>query len=361
MSMNEARHKKTKWSRDPQNLGWLHDQNRYSVNLMKKMGWKGKGIGLNETGRSQNIRAEMRPNLLGLGSSNDYADTWMNQQDTYRALLQNLNNVTDEEKKNFKPKEIKEEYKKGKYGKAKDITTANSSDLKCILGGIPGLDFGLPKLGNIKIEPEEESDKSDGKYKISEMNIYEYFESKNYSQKLLAVRTGQSLAPFRRKETTKEIEDDINNKMKFVKIKKESVVKSLADVSECKKKKRKKLKKVQVVKNEISVNDDVNVENALENPAKKSKKKKKKTTSKVLAIDKKESEGDETKMSEKENKSYETSENIKKSVRSKKSKKRKIVEKSNYEVENSLKKIKKKCKGTKITKQMKAQKTKTRE
>jgi len=360
MSMNEARHKKLKWSRDPRNLSWVHDQNRYSINLMKKMGWKGKGIGLNENGRSQNIRAEMRPNLLGLGGSNDYADTWMDQQDTYRALLQNLNNVTDEEKKNFKIREVKEEYKKGKYGKAKDITTANSSDLKCILGGIPGMDFGLPKLGNIKIEPEEESDKSDGKYKISEMNIYEYFESKNYSQKLLAVRTGQSLAPFRRKETKKEIEDHINNKMKYIKIKKESGVKSLADVSECKKKKRKKLKKAKVVQNEISVND-VKVENVLENPAKKSKKKKKKTASKVLDIDEKESEGDETKVSEKENKSYEISENKKKSVSSKKNKKRKIVEKLNYEVENSLKKIKKKCKGTNITKQMKTQKTKTKE
>ena len=29
----------------------------------------------------------------------------MDQQDTYRALLQNLNNVTDEEKKNFKIRE----------------------------------------------------------------------------------------------------------------------------------------------------------------------------------------------------------------------------------------------------------------
>ena len=29
----------------------------------------------------------------------------MGQQDTYRALLKNLNNVTEEEKKNFKPKE----------------------------------------------------------------------------------------------------------------------------------------------------------------------------------------------------------------------------------------------------------------
>ena len=42
-----------------------------------------------------------------------------------------------------------------------------------------------------------------------------------------------------------------------------------------------------------------------------------------------------------ENKSYEISENKKKSVSSKKNKKRKIVEKLNYEVENSLKKIKK--------------------
>ena len=31
-----------------------------------------QGIGLHENGRSQNIRAEMRPNLLGLGSNNDY-------------------------------------------------------------------------------------------------------------------------------------------------------------------------------------------------------------------------------------------------------------------------------------------------
>lgn len=29
----------------------------------------------------------------------------MGQQDTYRALLKNLNNVTEEEKKNFKPRE----------------------------------------------------------------------------------------------------------------------------------------------------------------------------------------------------------------------------------------------------------------
>merc|ERR1712202_27655 len=120
-------------------------------------------------------------------------------------------------------------------------------------------------------------------------------------------------------------------------------------------KKRKKLKKAKVVQNEISVND-VKVENVLENPAKKSKKKKKKTASKVLDIDEKESEGDETKVSEKENKSYEISENKKKSVSSKKNKKRKIVEKLNYEVENSLKKIKKKCKGTKIPKKKKKKK-----
>jgi len=352
MSMNEARHKKLKWSRDPRNLSWVHDESRYSVTLMKKMGWKGKGIGLHENGRSQNIRAEMRPNLLGLGSNNDYTDTWMGQQDTYRALLKNLNNVTEEEKKNFKPKEVKEEYKKGKYGKAKDITTANTSDLKCILGGIPGLDFGLPKLESIKTEPVEEKEKSDGKYQISKMNIYEYFESKNYSQKLLAVRTGQSLAQFRKVEEKKEKENGINNDMREVKVKDEPILKRITDVSKCKKKKKKKLKKEKVEKLLV----DAKVDNMLDDPVKTLKKKKKKK--KNVDLVKEESEDDEAKMAEKENTSYKVSEDESKSVSSKKSKKRKTTEKSSCEAEITSKKKRKKSKATIITEKKKTQKKK---
>ena len=29
-----------KWARDPRNLTWLNDDSRYSVKLMKKMGWE---------------------------------------------------------------------------------------------------------------------------------------------------------------------------------------------------------------------------------------------------------------------------------------------------------------------------------
>merc|ERR1712002_1114654 len=60
---------------------------------MEKMGWtEGKGLGATESGRSENIKVDLRPRQLGLGSSNYYGDTWLGHLDAFNAILSQLNN-----------------------------------------------------------------------------------------------------------------------------------------------------------------------------------------------------------------------------------------------------------------------------
>lgn len=112
---------------------------------MEKMGWqKGKGLGANENGMTEHIKVRFKSDTKGIGFKNEYDNVWLNHQDEFENLLNNLsqnNEVTAE--KTEKVDEVKSLEKRSKetkrlhykkFAKSKDLSSVSADDLNCILG-----------------------------------------------------------------------------------------------------------------------------------------------------------------------------------------------------------------------------------
>jgi hypothetical protein len=61
-----AKRSKIKWSTDPRNTYWSNDTSRFGYRMLEKMGWRnGRGLGLNEDGKSEHIKIKKKENNLG--------------------------------------------------------------------------------------------------------------------------------------------------------------------------------------------------------------------------------------------------------------------------------------------------------
>merc|ERR1739838_870882 len=112
------------------------------------MGWsKGKGLGRNEQGSTDNIKVKVKNDSLGLGTNVNHEDNWIAHQDDFNQLLADLNNchgqnVTSEsvadEPQGFSLEEKSKTSKKRvhymKFTKGKDLSSRSETDLNCIFG-----------------------------------------------------------------------------------------------------------------------------------------------------------------------------------------------------------------------------------
>jgi len=148
-----APRRKTKYDIDPRNNAWANDDNKFGQKLMEKFGWaKGKGLGAQEDGETENIKVKVKNDKQGIGANNDYSDTWLDHQDDFNSILAALNTShsapgsgtatpTNEEtvdavsgsmEERSKTSKSRVHYKK--FTQGKDLTRANASDLDALFG-----------------------------------------------------------------------------------------------------------------------------------------------------------------------------------------------------------------------------------
>lgn len=166
MSMAQPK-KRIKYSLDPNALGWANSDDKFGKRLMEKMGWeKGKGLGANETGITENIKVKYKSDTKGVGFDNsEYENVWLDHQDDFESLLSNLqtnnnNNNSNDKKKattngvqslETQSKEAKGRLHYQKFSRSKDLTNATSHDLDCVLG----------RAKRTKIKQKEEQEKEE--------------------------------------------------------------------------------------------------------------------------------------------------------------------------------------------------------
>jgi len=148
-----APRRKTKYDIDPRNNAWANDDNKFGQKLMEKFGWeKGKGLGAQEDGETENIKVKVKNDKHGIGANNDYSDTWLDHQDDFNSILASLNTchsapgsgtatpnnepsteaVAGSMEERSKSSKSRVHYKK--FTQGKDLTRADASDLDALFG-----------------------------------------------------------------------------------------------------------------------------------------------------------------------------------------------------------------------------------
>lgn len=184
---------------------------------MEKMGWqKGKGLGANEDGMTENIKVRIKSDTKGIGFKNEYDNVWLDHQDEFENLLSNLSqNSANSSNRNDKVEEVKslEERSKEtkrlhykKFAKSKDLSSVSANDLNCILGtqkrklkaseessknsnsDTEDLDSFRPSFSQVKTEKiENDSEKKiedniGVKFNTNKLSVQDYFANKMASK-----------------------------------------------------------------------------------------------------------------------------------------------------------------------------------
>lgn len=69
---------------------WSDDPDKFGSKLMQKMGWTpGKGLGLNEDGKVDNVKVRFKDDNGGVGFA-DKNDQWTSHETNFEELLRNL-------------------------------------------------------------------------------------------------------------------------------------------------------------------------------------------------------------------------------------------------------------------------------
>lgn len=144
MSMLAEARKKVKYSTDPRGANWSKDEDKFGQKLMEKFGWqKGKGLGANEDGRVEHVKASAKNDTKGFGFKKTNNDNWICHQDDFNSLLKNLNashgrpdQENDEKVISLeeKSKAAKKRVHYHKQTKGKDLSQQSTEDLDCIFG-----------------------------------------------------------------------------------------------------------------------------------------------------------------------------------------------------------------------------------
>ncbi|XP_060589685.1 PIN2/TERF1-interacting telomerase inhibitor 1-like [Ruditapes philippinarum] len=115
---------------------------------MEKMGWsKGKGLGVKEDGKTENISVTLKNDTRGVGCTKSHVDNWIAHQDDFNALLANLGQdhntgpggSQEEIDRKVLSLEQTSRSSKGrvhyqKFTKGKDLSLKSETDLDCVFG-----------------------------------------------------------------------------------------------------------------------------------------------------------------------------------------------------------------------------------
>ncbi|GFR86346.1 Pin2/trf1-interacting protein 1 [Elysia marginata] len=159
--------KKVKYGLDPQNTQWSNDTNKFGQRLMEKMGWeKGKGLGANENGMTEHIKASYKWDQSGLGASPQSADAWVAHQDDFNDLLKMLNSGNQDETPEEKDQtqQAKDGSKRyyGRFARGRVQKLRTTEDLDCIFGRRKTASAPTTPSNQSAANSDGESDQEDG-------------------------------------------------------------------------------------------------------------------------------------------------------------------------------------------------------
>lgn len=286
-----------KWSDDPRNTRWASDKSKFGYQMLTKMGWsEGAGLGQTLQGQTSHIKIKKKRNGHGIGMKTSHDDDWIAHQDSFNALLSQLNSGNnDGSEKKIQSLEQRVRLSRTKimysrFVKSKDLSRASSDDLASIFGQRSKSAPATPQrsedeednqsdVSTASCPANKKNDKTLTEHGITTVNsgvsVADYF-----AQKMAALKRGKSQTEM--KETgSGEVEEEKNKeetrKEKKKKKKKQKVAfdiceqksddESRTDEEELKMKKKKKQKKTEGDESGSTEGDDVEV--------KKKKKKRK--------------------------------------------------------------------------------------
>lgn len=130
-----------KWSDDPRNTRWATDKSKFGYQMLTKMGWEeGSGLGQTLQGTTSHIKIRKKKNAHGIGMKTSHDDDWIAHQDSFNALLSQLNSgdASGADKKiqslEDRVRITKTKIMYSRFVKSKDLSRASSNDLACIFG-----------------------------------------------------------------------------------------------------------------------------------------------------------------------------------------------------------------------------------
>ncbi|CAG5134569.1 unnamed protein product [Candidula unifasciata] len=187
MALLAEQKRKSRFGLDPRNTSWSNDTSKFGQRLMEKMGWeKGKGLGANENGITEHIRATYKSDSRGLGCTPQDADAWIAHQDDFNDLLKALNSQSEagsQEEKVERTEHVdgRKRYH-GRFARGQVQTLRSTEDLDCIFGKRKG----KSKTAEPDEQPAPEPDCGDGKEEkshglttvTSTSSVQEYFAKK---------------------------------------------------------------------------------------------------------------------------------------------------------------------------------------
>jgi len=192
--------RKVKYGIDPRNTSWSNDESKIGQKLMERMGWsKGKGLGANEDGMVDHIKASYKSDSRGLGCTPKDADAWIAHQDDFNDLLKTLNSGEDVEPKKETPESKQADGRKrfyGRFARGRVATLRSTEDLDCI--------FGKRKNEDKKEESSSDSDTPAGGEEhshgltthTSKTSVQEYFAQKMAQRRAAQAAAGNTAEPF---------------------------------------------------------------------------------------------------------------------------------------------------------------------
>ncbi|KAI9597855.1 G-patch domain-containing protein [Syncephalis fuscata] len=122
---------KQRISRDPNNLAWSNNTDKFGFKMLEKMGWApGKGLGKDEQGVVEHLKVRLKEDQLGVGADKKTVDNWIANSSGFDDVLKRLNggeaeesaaSSSSEEKEN---KQVKKKMKKVK----KDVSSEEEEE-----------------------------------------------------------------------------------------------------------------------------------------------------------------------------------------------------------------------------------------
>ena len=218
------------------------------------MGWEqGKGLGAKEDGMTEHVKVKFKGDNKGVGyNKNDYDNVWLEHQDDYEELLNNLKKTSSSQdlqklkdspaqaetqvqslELNSKNSKARLHYRK--FTKSKDLSNASLHDLNCILGREKRQKLAASEPKNMsenssdssdvrasfkrKSDDEDENKKSEDKevangiqFNTNKLSMSDYFKSKMAAK--LNSNKSEEISKEEEAEVVEEVEEEPKKKKK---------------------------------------------------------------------------------------------------------------------------------------------------
>ncbi|KAI2801027.1 PIN2/TERF1-interacting telomerase inhibitor 1 [Blomia tropicalis] len=189
--MLAERKRKVIYSTNPRGLDWVKDNNKFGQRMLQSMGWKnGQGLGKNNDGITENIKASFKFCSKGLGYQ-PKTNQWVEENNVYEQLLSELAEQHGTQPKQAKSSDMEMKIKKSgrlqKFIKAKNLSTKSEIDVFQIF---PTTSKRKVDESEVEKEQNEGTEETISEPKIqtieSKLSIEDYFKQKMNSIKSIS-------------------------------------------------------------------------------------------------------------------------------------------------------------------------------